>query len=338
MMRSLIALVFGGFLLFALPALAQTSDTGSGALTITANPAYPGPNSTVVFTAESPLLDLQDSSITWTVNGTPAGSGVSTKVTMGPLGKETDIGVSVSGASGSDSTSIAIVPTSIDLLWEADSYIPPFYKGRAVPGSGSSIRALAIPHFIDGSGNGVPSSNIDFTWSVNGAVDRSQSGLGESSATFPAAILYGNDVVTVVARTVDGSLSGEASATVETQAPQLALYEDSPLFGVLYYKPVSQTSLASESETTFAAVPYFANARSANDPSLSYQWAVNGSNVASDSQDPSEITISAQSSDTADVTLSISDPSDPFFSASGEWHIGFTGPTTNSNDQFHTAQ
>lgn len=331
MSRTLIALLSGGILFSALPALAQANFTGASALTISASPAYPAPNSIVKLTAESPLLDLQDSDILWTVGGKPAGTGQSISLTTGALGKETDASVSVSGASGSDSATLAIIPTSIDLLWEADSYVPPYYKGRAAPGSGSSIRVLAVPHFVSADGTSVASSDIDFSWSVNGAVDKAQSGLGESSAIFPAATLYGSDQITVVARAADGSLAGSASIAVRTQDPQLVLYEDSPLFGIMYHAAIPQSSTAADSETSFAAVPYFANALSANDPSLAYQWTVNGAPVATDPQDPSEITVNAASAGVASVGLSVGNVSDPFFSASGSWQIAFSGPSSGAN-------
>jgi len=338
-MRTLIALLFGGLLFAALPAFAQVNLTGTSALTISANPTTPTPNSVVTLTAESPLLDLQASDVEWSVNGKAAGSGQSVKVTMGPLGQETDVSVSVSGPSGSDSAELALVPTSIDLLWEADSYVPPFYKGRAAPGSNSSISVLAIPHFTESDGTQIPSSGINFTWKLNGAVEEAQSGLGQSSAVFPAAVLYDSDVIEVDAQTPDGTLAGQASVAVRTQDPQLVLYEDNPLFGVMYHDAISQSSVASESESSFAAVPYFANAVSANGPSLAYQWTVNGSSVATDAQDPSEITINAESSGVANIGLSVSNPADPFFSASGSWQIAFSGPAAaGSGSVFQLSQ
>lgn len=324
MLRKLVALLFGGILFVAAPAAFAQANLDGSALTIVANPAYPTPGSTVKLTAQSPLLDLADSDIEWSVNGNSAGSGRSINVTLGGLGQETDVAVSVSGASGNDSAEVTIIPTSIDLLWEASSYVPPFYQGRALPASGSSIRVLAVPHFEDATGAAVSPSDIDFTWKLNNAVDESQSGIGESSAVFPAATLYGTDTIVVDARTPDGSLTGEATLSLRTQSPQLVLYEDSPLFGVMYYDALSQSTVASESETSFAAVPYFAAALSANDPALSYSWNVNGSPVSTDPQDPSEITINAQAAGTAQIQLSLEKPSDPFFSASGAWAISFS--------------
>ena len=144
MSRRLIALLSGGILFIALPAFAQINSTGTSALTISANPTYPGPDSTVTLTAESPLLDLADSTIQWSVDGKSAGTGQSIQVPLGGLGQETDVAVSVSGDSGSDSASLSLIPASLDLLWEANSYVPPFYQGRALPGSGSTIRVMAL--------------------------------------------------------------------------------------------------------------------------------------------------------------------------------------------------
>lgn len=339
MARAAFALVVGAVLLIAFPAFAQVNFGGTTALTISANPEYPGPNSIVTLTAESPLLDLEDSDIEWSVNGNSAGSGQSIKVPLGGLGQETDVSVSVSGESGNDSATLSLVPTSVDLLWEADSYVPPFYRGRAQAGSGSSIRVMAIPHFVNTDGTTVPSSEINFTWKLNGAIDETQSGLGESSAIFPAATLYDSDVIDVTAQAQGASLAGESSVTIRTLPPDLVLYEDNPLFGVTYYDALPQSSTASESDTSFAAVPYFANAASANDPSLAYAWTVNGSPVAAAPQDPSEITIDAESAGVASIGLSISNPSDPFFSVSGSWQVAFTeSAEASSTDVFDSPQ
>lgn len=338
MMRSLITLLFGAALFVAAPAFAQANFGGTSALTIVASPAHPNPDSIVTLTAQSPLLDLQDSDVEWTVNGNSAGSGQSIKVQLGALGTQTDVAVIVSGASGDDSAQLSLVPTSIDLLWEATSYVPPFYQGRALPASGSMIRMLAVPHFV-GSNGAIPASGIDFTWKINNAVDEAQSGIGESSATFPAAVLYDTDVITVDAQTPDGSLSGEATISLRTGDPDLVLYEDDPLFGITYYQALGQSTVAAESETSFAAVPYFANAVSANDPSLSYSWNINGSTVATDPQDPSEITVNAQSAGVAQISVSVTDPSDPFFGTNGSWAVSFaSGSASSQNNPFESPQ
>jgi hypothetical protein len=338
MMRRLITLLFGATLLIAIPVFAQVNFGGTSALTIVSSPSHPSPGSTVTLTAQSPLLDLENSDVEWTVNGTSAGSGQSISIQLGALGTQTVVSVSVSGASGSDSTQLSIVPTSVDLLWEAVSYTPPFYQGRALPTSGTMIRVLAIPHFV-GSSGAIPASGIDFTWHLNNAVQSGQSGVGESSAVFPAATLYDSDTITVDAETPDGSISGEATLSIRTGDPELVLYEDSPLFGIMYHQALGQSDVAGESETSFAAVPYFADATSANDPGLAYSWSVNGSQVATDAQDPSEITVDAKSAGVAQIQLNISKPSDPFFGVNGSWAVSFSAVSASSqNNIFQTPQ
>jgi len=322
----------------ALPASAQVNFGGTSALTIVATPSHPSPGSVVTLTAQSPLLDLRDSDVEWTVNGKAAGSGQSISIKLGALGTQTAVGVSVSGVSGSDSTQLSIAPTSIDMLWEAVSYTPPFYQGRAVPTSGTTIRVLAIPHFV-GPNGAIPASGITFTWKLNSAVDRAQSGVGESSAVFPAAVLYDTDNITVDAQTPDGSISGEGTLSIRTGDPELVLYEDSPLFGLMYHQALGASNTAAESETTFAAVPYFANADSANDPDLAYTWSVNGSPVATDAKDQSEITVDAQSAGVARIRLNISKLSDPFFGADGSWAVSFSAASGSSqNNVFQSPQ
>jgi len=332
MLRTLTALLCGGILLVAFapggafwpePAFAQVNFGGASALIISAAPAHPTPNSTVELTAESPLLDLADSDIEWSVNGKSAGSGETIRVQLGPLGQETDVSVSVSGTSGSDSAQISLVPSSIDLLWEADSYVPPFYLGRALPGSGSMIRLFAIPHMVQ-AGSEIAPSGLQYTWKLNGATLKAQSGIGESSIVVPAAILYGSDTIIVDVVAPSNGLSAEASISIRTGDPYLALYDDSPLFGIMYHQSLSGESNADESETSFAAVPYFAEVSTPNDQSLAYAWTVNGSSVNADPKDPSEITIDAQSQGVAQIGLSLSNPSDPFFSAQGSWQVAFS--------------
>ncbi len=337
MMRRLIAVPAALVLLSTTPAFAQFYNGGQTALTIAESPAHPSPGSRVHLSAESPLLDLAASDVEWTVNGVPAGKGESIDITAGKLGQASHVAVSVTGASGNDSASLTIIPASVDLLWEADSYTPPFYEGRALPSSGSTIRLYAIPHILRSSGVEVPASNLTFTWKNNGAVLQADSGVGKSSATIPAAILLGSDVITVDAQTADGTLSGEASVAIQTIDPHLVLYESSPLFGILYHRALQQNDSATDAETTFTAVPYFADALTARDPNLSYEWRINDSPVANDPKDPNEVTVSSQAVGTAQINLNLSSPRDPFVAANGSWTISF-GNTASPQDAFNSTQ
>lgn len=325
-----------GLTFAALPAFAQL-DYGSGALMIAMTPAYPSPNATVHLTAQSPILDLSHSSIAWSVNGAPAGSGLSIDVPAGAAGSHTAVSVSVSGASGSGSAQIDLTPAPIDLLWEADSYTPPFYEGRALPTSGSKIRVLAIPHVTHADGSPVPASALDFTWKVNGAILLAQSGIGANFITIPAAILYGSDTIIVDVRAADGSQGGEASAVVRTGNPQLLLYINSPLFGIMYHRALGESGNAGDSEIAFTAIPYFINSASPRSAALAYTWSIDGTGATTDPNDPNEFTVRARAPGSAQIGLSVAKPNDPFVSADGSWTVSFGGSGANggTNDVFH---
>jgi hypothetical protein len=62
------------------------------------------------------------------------------------------------------------------MLWEAvDSYTPPFYRGKALPTSESSIRVVALTH------DAIRNNQYIYTWRKNSRVDQEQSGFGAQS-------------------------------------------------------------------------------------------------------------------------------------------------------------
>lgn len=329
-----IAVSFMAFLFFAVfVPLAHAQIDLSGSLageesdaTITLVPNSPAPGDTVDLTVESPLLDTADSAITWYDNGRviAQGTGMTTaSITAGALGTQSNVSVSLQSPDGTDaSTEAAIIPTEIDLLVDSDSYVPPFYQGRALPSADTGLRLEAIPHFKRPNGTLVPSSDITYTWKQDGRVVGNVSGRGKASVILPSPTLYGTSDVEVDAISSDGSLSGSATLSIPSTAPVLLLYEDNPLLGLTYYHALGQAASIPDIEMTFAAVPYFAPIQSPNDPRLSYAWTVNGTGVSPSASDPSELTLNASnSSGQASIGLTVTHATDIFMSAVGSWEV-----------------
>lgn len=340
-------LLFGAALFVALPAYAQLSSSFqipglANALSIEVSPRYPGPNASVQVTAESSYLNLPQSDITWYVNGAQVAEGTgatSVTVQLGGLGKETDVNVTADGIDGSASAQAALIPNRIDLLWESDSYTPPFYRGRALPSAGTSLRLQAIAHFARADGTEIPASQISYTWKRDGEVIGNISGLGDSSVTIDAALLHSSEVISVDAISQDGTQSGEAGATIPSTKPVLTLYEDHPVFGILYGNALTDQASVSESEMAFAAVPYFASAQNANDPLFEYDWQVNDQGIASDPKNPSEITVNAQNSNgLALITLDLTHAKNIFLDISGVWNVLLSGGASAPNPFTSTRQ
>lgn len=307
---------------------------------IVADPQNPSPGDTVHLSLTGgSFLDLADSTVTWSVNGRSVakGTGITTfDMVMGALGTESDVSVSVVAPDGTESDdSIAIIPTHIDLLMDSDSYTPPFYRGRALPSTGTQLHLQARVYFKHTDGALIPSSSIIYTWSRNGEVIGSVSGVGHSSVTIPAPMLYGTDTISVKAISMDNTLSGTASIKIASVDPVLTLYENHPLFGIIYHQAMSANTFIPDSEMTFAAIPYFAQAQSANDAHLQYAWQVNSAPVAGNDSHVSEITINADNfKGPATINLSITHTTNFLINPSGSWSVSFKSTRQGTNPFF----
>jgi hypothetical protein len=337
-------LIFFAIALFATPAYAQFSIPGAGsAVTISMSPAYPGPNTAVALTVQSALYDVEQGVITWTVNGKIIAQGIgatTARIVTGALGSPSQVQVDVSTDTGDASTAASIMPSSIDLLWEATSYTPPFYKGRALSSSGSQITVVAIPHLILSGGAALSADQITYTWKKDGAVIASASGRGKSSATFDSPMLYGTESIMVTAVSSDGTLSGQATLRIGDTEPQLVLYEDDPLFGIRYHRALTGTTYIPETEMSFTAIPYFSPTFTVADRQLEYTWTVNGNPVSINTVKPNEITIdAAKSSGVASIGLELTHATNYFLDAQGAWNVTFSNAAPNSSggvlDPFH---
>lgn len=300
----------------------------TSALLISSSPRYPAPDSSVTLTLQSSLYNLNTSDIVWIVNGKQSAQGTGLKtlaLQTGSAGSRIDVVVDISGASGAASASATIIPTSVDLLWESDSYVPPFYQGRALASAGSSVRVVAIPNFSRPGSAPMAPGKIVFTWTKDGEVMESLSGLGRSTITLDGPMLFGTETISVEATASDGSVSGQGVLRIPDTEPQLALYEDHPLFGTLYHRALGTTTFVPSNEMSFVAVPYFAAVTTATTRSLEYAWRVNGSPVAADTVYSNEITINAASSTgaTALIDLSLTHATNYFMSAEHSWRVTF---------------
>lgn len=309
---------------------AQLSVAGNR-IFLSTTPERPAPGDVVRISADSPLLDLASSDIKWYVNDILFNEGLGLQeiaISAGALGSETSVVATAGGADGTVASGEAFIrPVEVDLLWESDSFVPPFYRGRALPSAETSLRLHAIARFNPIESVQVPERDIIYTWKLNDTVVPAASGRGKSFAVLPSPTLFGTDSIEVIASTLDGAKEGYGRATISSVEPMLELYEKHPLFGVMYNSSLSDATAIPDTEMTFSAVPYFAEADSADDPRLNYSWAVNGNDVATDEQKRSEITVNADKSDgLAQIALSITHAVNLYMQSSGKWGVSF-GPS-----------
>jgi len=104
----------------------------------------------------------------------------------------------------------------------------------------------------------------------------------------------------------------------------------------MYHQTMGDKTSIPDSEMTFAAVPYFAQAQNPADPRLQYTWTVNGSDVPVDAAHPDKIIINAdKSKGKAAIGLSLSHATNFFMSPHGAWDVVFR-TTGQANNPFST--
>jgi len=306
-----------------LPGLLET-------IQLTTSPSYPAPETPVRISARSFFTDLDRSVNTWFVNGVAVSQGpgiTSFEATAGPLGSTLVVEIKAESPSGAVTTARTTVrPTVTSLAWEADTYVPPFYKGRALPSSGANIRAAAVVSFMRADGSTIKENDIVYTWKINGRVAGSISGRGKSSVVIPGPLLFGETLVTVIAESTDYTYRGSATVIIPSREPYLVLYQERPAGGIAYHAALPQTSSVGDTELTFAAIPYYISTSKVKSSFLSYRWLINNAPVAADPSDPSRITLYSElPEDGALVSLSVEHMLNFLQTANRSWAIQFGG-------------
>ncbi len=323
--------VFLLMLFTAVPVLAQV-DLGAS-LYLAVSPQFPKPGETVTLTVQNPLADLSQRTVTWHNGSTVVltGEGETVYKTNAPAaGEYMDISVIVEGESAP--ASITIAPSSVDLMWESNSYAPGLYRGRHLASLGSTLSLQALPH-VSQKGVELPASSLYFTWKRDGQV--LQSGKGLSSISVPVAAFVDTSTIAVSVTTADKKTGAERAATVRVAEPSVRLYVEHPLYGTMFHDALPARTNVSDTEMSFAAIPYFAQASDPNDKQFSYLWKVNRAAIEPNDEKPNTLVINAgPAGGEAAVELSLTHKKFYQLDASGIWNIVFGSITAAGSDLF----
>lgn len=158
---------------------------------------------------------------------------------------------------------------SVDILWQGDTYTPPFYKGRALWSTQSRITFLAIPN---GVGN---PTNLIYRWTKNGTVLGNINGLGRNTLAFTDSILSKPQTIEVEVLSNQNTLLASASIIVTPISPVLAVYKNNPLYGFMFHREESGIQKLLEREVTYTAFPLFFSTSNRINTALDYEWRTN---------------------------------------------------------------
>lgn len=265
-------------------AVAQFPGVNIAELTIT--PERPGPDTTVRAEVESYATDINLADITWTIDGQTKASGKGLRVfsfKTAPLGAKTALGVIIVTSEGFPfSKTLTLYPAKVDLLYEASSYTPPFYKGKAYFPYQGRVRVIAVPSFVDEKSVPIPKDNLLFNWKEKDKMVKEASGVGKNIFIFKGQIPMRANTVSVDVSSLDQKYIASANVDLEPTGPATVLYENHPEYGVLYNRALTDPIVLNKEEMRIQAVPYFFDVSDADDSKLKYEWSLNGNPVGRD--------------------------------------------------------
>lgn len=263
--------------------LAQTINntfSASDEVNLQVTPRYPIPNQTVTASLSYFGGDLDSANITWYQNGKSVLSGKGEKTysfKVGNAGTETKIEVDISLLDGASlSKSLTLIPASVDLVWEANSYTPPFYKGKALHPRQGSLKIVAMPEFVR-SGQRLSSKNLVYEWSNGIDVYQDQSGYGKNTILINGSLLGQRENIRVVVTDPVSGLAAESYLTIEPTNPKIIFYENDPYYGHIFDQAIANPFSLETDEVQVVASPYYLSKEI--NGSISYVWTLNGATV-----------------------------------------------------------
>jgi len=299
------------FFLYENVALGQTQE-----VRVIVFPEHPKANENVTITLESSDYNLSSADINWVLNGASERKGTGIKeftFLSGSLGSTQIVNVSINPLNEPNSFNrasfqkrIVIRPSEVDLIWQAASYIPNFYKGKALYAPQGEILIVAIPHIINSSKIKIGSENLLYTWRENGTVIPEISGYGRNVFPFLSPVVSQTKTISVTVSTVDESYIAQNSIVVSPVEPEIHIYENHPLYGILSNREITGTHRISGQEASFLAVPYYFSSERRKDNDLEYSWDMNRV-VFSDQSSRDLVTFrkTASSEGTSNISVSI---------------------------------
>jgi len=264
----LFSLVFGagGANSFSVP-----SSLSMDAFKIGLVPPNVAANSVVKAKIETYSFDPDITYITWVLNGKTIKQGRGEKsidFSVGDIGSNVSLSAYVTTEKGAElAQSLNFKVAEIDLLWQAETIVPVFYKGKAEPVAGSNVKVAAISQ---GLGIG---KNLVYDWQRNYKTIADISGRGRDSFVFNFSAARDEEVIGVTVYGSNKDFSISKTITIKRKEPKIFLYEEHPLEGPLFNIALPTEIVLTQPQTIVRVEPYFFPKEASS--SLLYNWKMN---------------------------------------------------------------
>lgn len=257
-------------------------------------PKNPGSFTNTKITVTSNEINTDKTYFVWYLNGIKEKEGLGAKfLTLQTKEKGVNIEIKViaSTESGSEiEKTMFLNPADVDIVWEADTYTPPFYRGKALASPGSNIKLMAIPHLMTENGTKLPANDLNYEWRVNNNII--SSGYGKVSATTKIGTPYSQNNVSVKVSNSKGDITAESIITIKPESATVIFYKENPVEGTIYNAALSLNERIYEQEFSIRAEPYFFSFPDhPSDRNLEFRWSLNGKGITPNEGTPKIITL-----------------------------------------------
>ncbi len=266
-----------------LPLSARMPNDIKEQISIEVTPEVPRPGERVEISVSAyGGIDVNSSVIDWIVDGKSTLRGVGKKAfSFYPAGngKFTTVQLRVKPQYGLEVVrNFKFNPSEVDILWQADTYTPPFYKGKALYTAQADVQFVAMPNITRKNGAKIQPQSTVYKWELDYNPDAANSGYGVNYYNFSGSILGKPTNVRVTAYDpLDKSSTGVGSVDIENIQPILLLYEVHPTFGTLFNTAATGAFNFNQDDIQLGAYPYFYS--TANKKSVEYKWSINNNEV-----------------------------------------------------------
>lgn len=263
--------------LFELPTLPEIP-TLPEPLSLRITPESPSPGQTFRVVAHTPTFTTYTTDYVWTINGVEdsarSGLGKNTIELVAPrsVGSTIRIGVEATSADGRKNAITRLVTVSeLTLAWNAETYVPLWYAGKALPSRGSVVRIVAFPEMTI-EGRRVAPESLIYRWNVD---ERENVKVGRGERVFRVRVTespYISHQVSVIVEDLGGNVRKARSVFISPTEPRAAIYTISPLGGVEARRALESFAVKERGALDFAVEPFFFPVHSKNE--LAYEWNI----------------------------------------------------------------
>ncbi len=317
---------------FTLTAQAQIPTTSIDGVTIQTSSDNPKPGEEMEISVESYTFNLNAASIVWLVNGKTQNNGIGLKkitVVTPKVGQRTKVTANIKTAAGREvQKTITISSASVDIIWESDGYVPPFFNGKLPFSYQNSVKLVAMPHLSKDGKTEIDPKTLVYSWKNDGKYIDNGQGYGKQSVEVDSGDIPKPLEITVDVSNREQTEHSVGYLTLSPAAPSLSFYEEDSLYGILFNKSLADKVQLKNSEMKILAVPFGFNFKNNQ---TAYTWTVNDIEQ-SDLEKNRSITVRTKgdSEGTSNVYLDARNDTNFLQGARGGFSINFNKKKDNS--------